>query len=240
MKTSIVTAAGLAAGVLAVAAAGLEGPSGAAPTLKVEVAGRKLTLPVPAGMCPFDEAQAWDKQDLEGQRRLGAGKNLILGGFAACDQLQAIRQARLPYLGAYGYIKSSLPLAGGQPLDGVPREAIVAEITKAAEDSTVLMIGELQEKMEEKLKTVRSTLKTGDVRRLGVAYKRPDMVGLLMVVRLEAGGETLDRYAVTGLTVVRGIPVDISIYRQATDDSVARALIEESQAVVRRVISLNP
>lgn len=240
MKTSIVSAAGLVAGVLAGAAGGLDGPTGAAATFKAEVAGRKLTLPVPAGMCLFDEAQAWDRQDLEGQRRLGAGKNLILGGFAACDQLQAIRQARLPYLGAYGYIKSTLPSAGGQPLDGVPREALVGEITKAAEDNALLMIGELQEKMEDKLKTVRSTLKSGELRRLGVAYKHPDMVGLLMVVRIKAGEETVDRYAVAGITVVRGIPVDISIYRQATDDSVARSLIAESEAVVRRVIRLNP
>lgn len=188
-------------------------------------------------MCFFDETVAWDRSDLEFQRRSDS-KNLTLAGMADCGQLRAVRAGETGRLRSFGYVKSQLPNVGSEPLN-ISREAYVREVSRVFRQQGTELLTNAQEKWKTKVDEARLNIKLGGATNLGVIYQEPDMVAILMLAHMLQGKENVDRLGAMGLTLVRGIPLSINLYREFDDTSVVPALIAESRGTMKRLIQLN-
>lgn len=111
------------------------GSAAAQSTEKVELEGRLLALPVPAGYCRLDRAQSFDRKfyELQEQKQSKQGRVLLI--FVDCGQLKALRKVTagqaldLRNYGTYVAMNGNAGLIRIPPQQ--PRAQVLAQITAA-------------------------------------------------------------------------------------------------------------
>src|SRR5262245_57266095 len=114
----------LAACALAVA------PRAGAATTEVEVAGRKLALPIPPRMCELQRQLASDQAAFDALARLQEPRNTLLAAFVACDRLAAFRQRGAEGGASYALVLATRERGSVRPVTGVTRAEFASRVAK--------------------------------------------------------------------------------------------------------------
>jgi hypothetical protein len=217
------------------ALAGDAGTSGQAKTLTV--AGRTFKVPVPDGMCFFDEDFPWDHRELDDQRRVDA-KNLTLAGMADCSDLSAIRVGGIPHLRRFGQVKSPLPNFDNRPI-ALSRKELMEATYDAMRKQLASGTREGVEHLMTRLREMQATVKLEQPTNVGIAYHDPDMCGWVGSIVVTKGAERVNRVAVIGMTLINGIPISINLYEDYQGAEQLPRMIQQSRATLTALLSAN-
>lgn len=175
----------------------------------VNVAGRTVDVPVPAGYCVLKDGAA--EGPILDRLRYGLGKgNRLLLAFANCDELKAMRAAKAGTAedGFDDYATVAVVLENGEPklLDGVGRPQFLERIIRAMSNGQV--IASALKRAEERVRHVRDIRQTES---LGVLDNDANAVYIgLTGLNAETDQHVL---AVGGATLVKGMNVYFTVYK---------------------------
>ena len=190
-------------------------------------------------MCFFDEAFAWDRNDLDLQRKLGAKTNLTLAGMAPCQDLVRIRESAIPHLARYGYVKSPLPSIDNKPLAG-SRGEFIKEVCGLVGQQAAGTLKESVDRLNVQMREMMPNAKLGQPTNVGIGYRERDMCAMVSTVRVSRAKDEVVRVAVIGFTLVNGIPLTVNLYGDYEGDATLPRLVEESKAALTALVKANP
>lgn len=228
------------AAALVLAAQVAAAPAAAAPPAhpQVAVAGRWLSLPLPAGYCAFDHDDPTQTGFTESQWRSArdAGRR-ILYPFVHCDELKEFRaKSRANF--SFGSFDAIVQGDGAitLPPDTTPRQFIAALTAKPItpfDRAEVAGLRNLQ-------------LKRGDdpITRTGLFEAEPEALFLATFQRIPTGrkkNESMSAYGMTGISVVAGIPLVVALMRyEAAEVTVYDDMLAAEKAIIAAVRAANP
>ena len=223
------------AALLAIAASGR--PAAAA-TTEVEVAGRRLTLPIPPRMCELQRQLPSDQPAFDALAKLQEPRNTLLAAFVACDRLAAFRQRGAEVGAGYALVLAVRERGSVRPITGVTRAEFAAKVAKEVPrlDIPALAAEAL------KPKPAAGFFAPATVERLGLAGQDDDGVYISVVVTSKADPRA-PGVAIAGgvaLTLVRDVPVSYNHYDRFVDGHTLRRLVSDARFSIQMLIDANP
>jgi hypothetical protein len=105
-------------------------PRAIAATTEVEVAGRRLALPIPPRMCELQRQLASDQAAFDALAKLQEPRNTLLAAFVACDRLAAFRQRGAEGGASYALVLATRERGSVRPVTGIARADFTARVAK--------------------------------------------------------------------------------------------------------------
>ena len=180
-----------------------------AETVNVDIDGAAVTLAVPAGHCPLDRANPFDRTVIETVERAVATSNRVLVAFAECGQLAEVRAGQRRVLDDFGQYMS--PLRGGKVDSAAPDFA--QKMTEVFKSQGAQLMQGAEAETREKISAMRLGIRMGENRLLGVLRtdQRASYLGLVQNLGLPDGSNKI-QLGIVAMGVVKQRIVSLNVY----------------------------
>src|SRR5262245_3737196 len=227
----------LVVALLAACAIAWPAHAGAA-TTEVEVAGRKLALPIPPRMCELQRQLTADQAAFDALAKLQEPRNTLLAAFVACDRLAAFRQRGAEGGASYALVLATRERGSVRPVTGVTRAEFAARVAKEVPKvDTAALAAEVIRQQRASGVFAQAT-----VERVGLAGQDDIAVYIALVVATKSADARAPTAIGGGvaLTLVRGIPVSYNHYDRFVDEGTLRRLVADARYSIEALIAENP
>ena len=205
------------------------------PSLHAEtftVAGRSLSVDLPAGYCALDRSDPVENQMFDVMERIQAGTNRVLLVFYDCEELASMRLGETDTFDRYGQV---LTPSGEQAYPGIDRHIYFGELRKVFDQA--FAIG--AQKGQENVARVLPEMEIGEARSLGIVYEDDAALYAGMAEKISFGGGEFTVAAIIAMTMIKDVPISVNLYRPyAGDDSFGQLLMEQ-QPYLRSLVGQN-
>lgn len=202
-----------------------------------------LTLPaLPAGMCKLDASVPEQKLVIDFLTSANAGSNEVLGTFANCDELAAMKTSKGHGITHYGVVLSQ-KLLDGLPID---RKTYVATASVAIDAKGSALTEAALTGAREAVTNATSgqtdienpKAVTGDSK--GVLFKNDDMVIFGVKQTNNLSGKNVAVASTAAMTLIGGQPVSVNLYAPMSEPKAFVASAETLKPFVSALIAANP
>lgn len=202
------------------------------------VSGTTITLVVPAAFCPLDPSNPSDANMLKLVRQAQAGKNYVIAQFANCAQLQAWRSGQRKVLDDLG--GATTPVQYANQVLPYTRPQLVALLAQTYRRQGGALLKGATDDVNRRIGSAAKQMKINETKFIGVLAEDKDAVyvGLLQSLRTELG-DTKIQIGVTGVTIIKGKMVSISVYTPAVSENSSTEALATARAIVAKTLAAN-
>lgn len=228
MRTSRLLLVTVLAGLLAGAAPAAAQTAAAQP-------GPGIELPIPAGHCPLDAAKPADREIIALTEEINRGRNEVLGMFANCGELAALRTEGRPLANYGGFLA---PVAAGSGRLDMPRADFLDAIANVFREQDPF--AEVEGEMRQRVEQANLSLEVEDMAGLGLVSEDDAAVytGVVQNVTLE-DGRHLRVAAITGVTLLRGHPISLNLFAPYQDPATVERLLAAQRRNLQHLVAAN-
>jgi hypothetical protein len=224
--------------LLAAALSGLlagAAPAAAQTSQSAALPGPGVELPIPAGHCPLNAGNPADRDIIRMTEQINQDRNEVLGMFADCGELSALRAEGRPLDNYGGFLA---PLSAGTEALAMPRANFLAAIAKVfrEQDPFAAIEGEMRQRVEQ----ADLSLEVEDMVGLGLIFEDDAAVytGVVQKVVLEDGSSARVA-AITGITLLRGHPVSLNLFAPFRDPTTVEQLLAAQRRNLQSLVAAN-
>ena len=206
--------------------------------IEAEVASTSITLVVPSTFCALDPTNQVDARMLGIIRKAQAGKNYVLSQIANCEQLQAWRTGKRKVLDDLGGVTTPIQYAN-QTLP-YTRAQLVAQLAQIYKQQGGAILRGATNEVNRRIGSAAKNMRINETKFLGILAQDADAVyvGLLQKLQTEFGDSKI-QIGVTGVTLVKGKMLSISVYTPAVGENSSSEALATTQDIVRKTIAAN-
>jgi len=204
----------------------------------VDLAGRKIAIPIPAGSCQFGKRFI----DVELARVLLSelgNDNLVLAFFANCDELDEYRHGNRTALDNFGLVFAQARKGGSPvPIAGVSRQDFIRNVggVVVADLSEVVRKGETQYQLAQS----KGKLSLQSQQPFHLQADRNGAYFGIVGPLTDASGKRSNVLGVLGITLVKEMFLSIEIYQRIGASLPIEDLLERQQAAMASLVEANP
>lgn len=204
----------------------------------VNLAGRKIEVPIPAEYCQFGKRLV----DVELARlilsELG-NDNQVLAFFADCEELDAYRHRRRSALDNFGLVFAQKRSGSGPaPITGRSRQEFIRDMggVVVADAADVVKLGDIQYKLAQS----RGKLSLLSQQPFHLQADNNGAYFGIFGQLTDAEGKPSNVMGVLGITLVKEMFLSIEIYQRFSASPPTEELLERQQAAMEKLVRENP
>ena len=201
------------------------------------IEGRRLTIEPPEGYCLLDPNVPGEKRVTKMYKAILAEKNLMLQLFMDCDELANARDSSVRFSDRYGMI--TLPLRDGGILEIELSRADYLDAIAEMMARMPVAAARMDEDFDKRIANIVPYAVDGNTQVMGVMARDDEALYSGLLHNPAGDGSDSLNAGLIGLTVVKGLPIALNLFRPFVDASTYRGLYEDSRAIIAELIARN-
>ncbi len=201
------------------------------------VEGRRLTVEPPEGYCLLNPDVPGEKRVAKMYKAILGEKNLMLQLFMDCDELANARDSGVRSIGRYGMI--TLPLRDGGILEIEQSRADYLDAIDQLMARMPVAAARMDEDFEEWIANIVPYAVDGNTQVMGVMARDDEALYSGLLHNPAGDGSDALNAGLIGLTVIKGLPMALNLFRPFVDASTYRGLHDDSRAIIADLIARN-
>jgi hypothetical protein len=204
----------------------------------IELNGRTVALPAPAGYCAFDESTEPDATWFRNQAMLMAPQNRLLSDAVPCDELNQWRRNSDRTFSRFVMIFTAETAIARRVV--ITRAAWLAQMGRTL-DAAVANTNRTVDGANESFQREGLALRSMGITNLGVLRRTDEAHFFGQINRFEAAGSPATQLVVGAVTVLNGVPITVGMGEAVVgNDLRVPTLLDATMRYVHQLVSSNP